>query len=87
MSFRLPTDWRPVYEILTKGKKKPWDDRRKAHFESEWKLQAVVAHRQGLDRSPNGFGGNADGNYCTGLFALPANEGWPHFVGARRNRS
>ena len=41
MSFRLPTDWRPVYEILTKGKKKPWDDRRKAHFESEWKLQAV----------------------------------------------
>lgn len=41
LSFRLPTDWRPVYEILTKGKKKPWDDRRKAHFESEWKLQAV----------------------------------------------
>jgi hypothetical protein len=41
MSFRLPTDWRPVYEILIKGKKKPYDDRRKAHFESEWKLQAV----------------------------------------------
>lgn len=41
LAFRLPTDWRPVYEILIKGKKKPWDDRRKAHFESEWKLQAV----------------------------------------------
>jgi hypothetical protein len=41
MSFRLPTDWRPVYEILIKGKKVPWDQKRKAHFESEWKLQAV----------------------------------------------
>ena len=45
MSFRLPTDWRPVYEILTKGKKKPWDDRRKAHFESEWKLQVRTSWR------------------------------------------
>jgi hypothetical protein len=41
MSFRLPTDWRPVYEILIKGKKVPYDTNRKAHFESEWKLQAV----------------------------------------------
>lgn len=41
ISFRLPTDWRPVYEILIKGKKEPWDEKRKAHFKSEWKLQAV----------------------------------------------
>jgi hypothetical protein len=32
MSFRLPTDWRPVYEILIKGKKVPYDQKRKAHF-------------------------------------------------------
>jgi hypothetical protein len=43
MSFRLPTDWRPVYEILIKGKRMPptYQANRRAHFESEWKLQAV----------------------------------------------
>jgi hypothetical protein len=43
LAFRLPTDWKPVYEILTKNKRKPskYDARRLAHFESEWKLQSV----------------------------------------------
>lgn len=41
MAFRLPTDWHPVYEILIAGKKVPWDSKRKQHFESEWKQQAI----------------------------------------------
>lgn len=41
LAFRLPTDWRPVYAILTKNKRVFYDARRKARFESEWKLQAV----------------------------------------------
>ncbi len=45
MGFRLPCDWKPVYVILTKGKKKPqsWHtgNRSLAHWESEWRLQAV----------------------------------------------
>lgn len=41
MTFRLPCDWRPVYTILTKDKKVPWDSKRKIHFESEWKMQSV----------------------------------------------
>lgn len=45
MAFRLPCDWRPVYAILTKGKRKPapyyTGTRSLAHWESEWRLQAV----------------------------------------------
>src|SRR3569832_2412638 len=45
LAFRLPADWRPVYEILTKGKKKPpsyWSGNRSlTHWESEHRLQAV----------------------------------------------
>lgn len=41
MSFKLPCDWKPVYSILIEGKKVPWDTKRKAHFESEWRSQAV----------------------------------------------
>jgi hypothetical protein len=43
IGFRLPCDWKPVREILTKGKRKPpsWDERRARAFESEWQLQAV----------------------------------------------
>src|SRR3954470_24580725 len=43
MGFRLPCDWRPVFEIITKGKKRPpdWQEQRRAHFDSEWRLQAV----------------------------------------------
>ena len=41
LSFRLPCDWRPVYEILTKGKKIPYDHKKRSHFESEWKMQSV----------------------------------------------
>lgn len=42
MGFRLPCDWRPVFIILTKGKKNPhWDETRKRHWVSEWEGQAV----------------------------------------------
>lgn len=41
LTFRLPCDYKPVYAVLVKGKKVPWDARRKEKFESEWKLQAV----------------------------------------------
>lgn len=45
LSFKLPSDWHPVYEILIRGKKKPssWGtgNRSVAHWESEHKLQAV----------------------------------------------
>lgn len=45
MAFRLPCDWRPVYEILIKGKRKPpsyyTGSRGLAHWESEHRLQAV----------------------------------------------
>jgi hypothetical protein len=45
LSFRLPVDWRPVYEILIQGKKKPpsyaTGNRSLAHWESEHRLQAV----------------------------------------------
>lgn len=44
-SFRLPTNWRPVYEILIRNKKKPAEhlkgNRSLQHFESEHKMQAV----------------------------------------------
>lgn len=45
VGFKLPCDWRPVYEIITKGKKKPasWltGNRGPEHWESEHRLQAV----------------------------------------------
>lgn len=45
LGFRLPCDWKPVFEILTKGKKKPSSlatcNRSLSHWESEHKLQAV----------------------------------------------
>lgn len=43
MSFRLPCDWKPVYTILTKGKKNPFSyhEDKKRRWESEWRLQAV----------------------------------------------
>lgn len=41
LGFRLPSDWQPVYKILTKGKKVPWDENRKTHFERVWQEQAV----------------------------------------------
>jgi hypothetical protein len=43
IGFRLPCDWRPVLEIITKGKKRPpeWQEARRAHFDSEWRAQAV----------------------------------------------
>lgn len=43
MGFRLPCDWKPVYAILTKGKKNPhsWNEAKKLHWESEWRAQAV----------------------------------------------
>ena len=43
MAFRLPCDWKPVYAIITKGKKprRSWDPQAVKHFESEWRLQAV----------------------------------------------
>lgn len=45
MGFRLPCDWKPVFAILTKGKRKPasWHsgNRSLQHWESEHRLQAV----------------------------------------------
>src|SRR5258708_6566481 len=43
MGFRLPCDWRPVLEILTKGKRKPpkYNERRYAAWESQNREQAV----------------------------------------------
>jgi hypothetical protein len=43
IGFKLPCDWRPVYKILTKDKdfERYWDKDKKAHLESEWRLQAV----------------------------------------------
>lgn len=45
MGFRLPCDWRPVYEILIRDKKKPasWHVGKRSleHWESEHRLQAV----------------------------------------------
>lgn len=45
MAFRLPSDWKPVYEILIKGKRRPnsyyTGSRSLAHWESEHRLQAV----------------------------------------------
>jgi len=45
LGFRLPCDWKPVYAIITKGRKKPsaWNTgpRSLEHWESEWRLQAV----------------------------------------------
>lgn len=42
ISFRLPCDWHPVYEVIH-GKKKPYPSYHKfyEHQKSQWKLQAV----------------------------------------------
>jgi hypothetical protein len=42
MAFKLPCDWKPVYEIMYKGKKAFSSyDRRYNAQQSEWKAQAV----------------------------------------------
>lgn len=42
ISFRLPCDWKPVYEVMYAGKKSLSSyDRRKSRQDSERKLQAV----------------------------------------------
>jgi len=42
MAFRLPCDWKPVYAIITKGKKNPhWDEARKRRWITDWEAQAV----------------------------------------------
>lgn len=43
VGFRLPSDYKPVMEILTKGKRKPpsWNERQLRSWESEWREQAV----------------------------------------------
>lgn len=43
MGFRLPCDWKPVFEILTKDKRKPpkWDERRFNKWEADNSEQAV----------------------------------------------
>lgn len=43
ISFKLPCEWRPIFNILTKGKKNPFSyNKAKANrWESEWKLQSV----------------------------------------------
>lgn len=43
LGFKLPVDWRPVFKVLTNGRKNPhsYNEQRKARWESEWKLQAV----------------------------------------------
>lgn len=40
MGFRLPCDWKPVYTIITKGKKFTWGQRGDKQ-KSDWELQAV----------------------------------------------
>lgn len=39
ISFRLPVDWKPVYQIMTKGKRFSYS--RRAKQESDFRLQAV----------------------------------------------
>jgi hypothetical protein len=41
MGFRLPCDWKPVYAILTKGKKPPFGEAKKRQWISTWEMQAV----------------------------------------------
>lgn len=42
MGFRLPCDWKPVYAIITKGKKNPhWNEEKKRKWVSDWESQAV----------------------------------------------
>lgn len=42
LGFRLPCDWRPVFEIINKGKKSYSSyDSRYERQQSEWRLQAV----------------------------------------------
>ena len=43
MAFRLPCDWHPVYEILTKGKEDlhRWNETKRERWESDQRLQSV----------------------------------------------
>lgn len=43
MSFRLPCDWKPVYEVMTRDKawRESNDSKYKQRMESDWRLQAV----------------------------------------------
>ncbi len=43
LGFRLPCDWKPVYAIITKGKKCPytWDEAKRLKWISDWEAQAV----------------------------------------------
>lgn len=41
MGFRLPCSWEPIYAILSKDKKFPWDEKRKAKMQSDLRMQAV----------------------------------------------
>lgn len=40
-AFRLPCDYRPVFDILMKDKKKYWDQQRQRKLESDMRSQAV----------------------------------------------
>jgi len=40
LSFRLPVDWKPVYEVMSKNKKFQWGDRGEKQ-KSDLRLQAV----------------------------------------------
>ncbi len=40
MSFKLPVDWKPVYEIMAKGKKFQWGDKGEKQ-KSDLRIQAV----------------------------------------------
>jgi hypothetical protein len=37
--FRLPCDWKPVFSIITKGKKAPWG--KEAKWKHDWERQAI----------------------------------------------
>lgn len=43
LTFRLPSDWKPVYEVMTRNKKwkDSYDEKYKEKMASEWRLQAV----------------------------------------------
>lgn len=41
IGIKLPCDWRPVYEIISKDRKLPWDKERKEKIMSDMKAQSV----------------------------------------------
>ena len=43
IGFKLPCDWKPVLEILTKGKRQPpkWDEKRFRRWEEEHRQHAI----------------------------------------------